>query len=60
MEMIHVNDETLEDTLSPARSARAINAMKKMRETSVALGNDKMTLKKINTIIKNVREQNTQ
>ena len=53
-----LNAETLEDTLSAVRKAKAINAMKKMQETSLSLGNDKMTLEKINTIIKNVREKN--
>jgi hypothetical protein len=52
-----LNDETLEDTVSAVRKAKAINAMKKMQEISVSLGNDKMTLDEINTIIKSVREK---
>jgi antitoxin (DNA-binding transcriptional repressor) of toxin-antitoxin stability system len=50
--------ETLEDTVSAVRRAKAINAMKRMQETSVSLGNEKMTLEKINTIIKDVRGKN--
>jgi antitoxin (DNA-binding transcriptional repressor) of toxin-antitoxin stability system len=50
-----LNDETLEDTVSAVRKAKAINAMKKMQEISVSLGNDKMTLEEINTIIKETR-----
>jgi antitoxin (DNA-binding transcriptional repressor) of toxin-antitoxin stability system len=50
-----LNDETLEDTVSAVRKAKAINAMKKMQEISVFLGNDKMTLEEINAIIKETR-----
>jgi len=50
-----LSDETLEDTVSAVRKAKAINAMKKMQEISASFGNDKMTLKEINTIINNVR-----
>jgi antitoxin (DNA-binding transcriptional repressor) of toxin-antitoxin stability system len=53
-----LNDETLEDTVSAVRKAKAINAMKKMQEISVSLGNDKITLEEINIIIKNSREKN--
>jgi len=53
-----LNDETLEDTVSAVRKAKAINAMKKMQEISVSLDNDKMTLETINTIIKDVRANN--
>ena len=53
-----LNDETLEDTVSAVRKAKAINAMKKMQEISVSLNNDKMTLESINTIIKDVRANN--
>ena len=51
-------DETLEDTVSAVRKAKAINAMKKMQEISVSLGNDKMTLEEINAVIKDVRGKN--
>jgi antitoxin (DNA-binding transcriptional repressor) of toxin-antitoxin stability system len=51
-----LNDETLEDTVSAVRKAKAINAMRKMQEISKSLGNDKMTLKEINAVIKAVRE----
>ncbi|WP_461255461.1 type II toxin-antitoxin system Phd/YefM family antitoxin [Treponema sp. R80B11-R83G3] len=51
-----LSDETLEDTVSAVRRAKAINAVKKMQEISVSLGNDKMTLKEINAIIKETRE----
>ena len=52
-----LNDETLEDTLSAIRKAKAINAMKKMQEVSIASGNNKMTLEEINTIIRDTREK---
>jgi len=52
-----LNDETLEDTVSAVRKAKAINAVKKMQEISVSLGNDKMTLKEINTVISDVRKK---
>lgn len=50
-----LNDETLEDTVSAVRKARAINAVKKMQEISVFLGNNKMTLEEINFIINDTR-----
>lgn len=53
-----LNDETLEDTVSAVRQAKAINAVKKMQEISVSLGNDKMPLAEINAIIKDVRKKN--
>jgi len=53
-----LSDETLEDTVSAVRKAKAINALKKMQEISVSLGNDKMTLEEINRIIKDVRGKN--
>ena len=52
-----LNDETLEDTISAVRKAKAVNAMRKMQEISVSLGNDKMTLAEINKIIKETREK---
>jgi len=52
-----LDDETLEDTVSAVRSAKAIYAMKKMQEISVSLGNDKMTLKEINAIIGETRKK---
>jgi len=51
-----LSDETLEDTLSAVRKAKAINAVKKMQEISASLGNDKMTLDEINAVIKDVRK----
>jgi len=53
-----LSDETLEDTVSAVRKAKAINAIKRMQEISVSLGNDKMTLEEINTVIKNARKNN--
>ena len=53
-----LSDETLEDTISAVRRAKAVNAVKKMQEISVSLGNDKMSLREINTIIKDAREKN--
>ena len=52
-----LSDETLEDTVSAVRKAKAINAVRKMQEISVSLGNDKMTLEEINTIIKDARKK---
>jgi hypothetical protein len=46
-----------EDTVFAVRRAKAINAVKKMQEISVKLGNDKMTLEEINDIIANVRKK---
>jgi antitoxin (DNA-binding transcriptional repressor) of toxin-antitoxin stability system len=51
-----LTDETLEDTVSAVRRAKAISAVKKMQEISVGLGNDNMTLEEINTIISDVRK----
>jgi antitoxin (DNA-binding transcriptional repressor) of toxin-antitoxin stability system len=51
-----LTDETMEDTVSAVRRAKAINAMKRMQETSVSLGNDKMNLEEINSIIKDTGE----
>ena len=53
-----LTDETLEDTVSAIRKAKAINAVKKMQEISVSLGNDKMTLDEINAITRDVRKKN--
>jgi len=53
-----LTDETLEDTVSALRQAKAANAMKKMQEISASLGNDKMTLDNINKIIKETRKKN--
>ena len=50
-----LSDETLEETISAIRKAKAINAVRKMQEISVSLGNAKMTLEEINSIIKDVR-----
>jgi antitoxin (DNA-binding transcriptional repressor) of toxin-antitoxin stability system len=51
-----LSDETLEDTVSAIRQAKAINAVRKMQEISVELGNDKMTLEKINAVISAARK----
>jgi len=53
-----LSDETLEDTVSAVRKAKAIGAVRKMQEISVSLGNDKMTLNEINAIVKDVRGKN--
>jgi len=50
-----INDEMFEDTVTAVRRIKALNAMKKMQEISATLGNDKMTLEKINAVIKDVR-----
>jgi len=56
--MIPVSDEMLDDTVTAIRRAKAFNAMKKMQEISASSGNDKMSLEKINTVIKDVRGKN--
>jgi len=53
-----LSDETLEDTISAVRKAKAINAVRKMQEISVSSGNDKMTLEEINALIKDARGRN--
>jgi antitoxin (DNA-binding transcriptional repressor) of toxin-antitoxin stability system len=53
-----LNDETLEETISAVRKAKAINAVKKMQEISVKLGHDKMSLEEINAVITDVRKKN--
>ena len=53
-----LSDETLEDTVSAVRKAKAINAVRKMQETSASLGNDKMTLEEINSKIRDSRGRN--
>ena len=50
-----LSDETLEDTISAVRRAKAISAVRKMQEISVSLGNNKMTHEEINSIIKDTR-----
>jgi antitoxin (DNA-binding transcriptional repressor) of toxin-antitoxin stability system len=52
-----LTDETLEDTISAVRRAKAINAVKKMQEVSVKLGNDTMPLEEINAIIADTRKK---
>jgi antitoxin (DNA-binding transcriptional repressor) of toxin-antitoxin stability system len=52
-----LNDETLEETVSAVRKAKAINAVKRMQEISVKLGNDKMSLEEINAIITDERKK---
>jgi len=42
-------------TYRPER-AKAINAVKRMQETSVSLGNDEMTIDEINAAIADVRK----
>ncbi|MDR1478017.1 MAG: hypothetical protein LBJ00_03660 [Planctomycetaceae bacterium] len=58
MELIrrNINDETLEETLSAVRRAKAINAVKSIQQQSVKNGLDKITLKEINAEIKKSRE----
>jgi antitoxin (DNA-binding transcriptional repressor) of toxin-antitoxin stability system len=53
-----INDEMFEDTVTAVRRIKALNAMKKMQEISDSLGNNKMTLEKINAVIKEVRGKN--
>ena len=53
--IIPINDDVFEDTITAARRAKALIAMKKMQDISASLGNNKMTLEKINAVIKDVR-----
>jgi antitoxin (DNA-binding transcriptional repressor) of toxin-antitoxin stability system len=52
-----LTDETLEDTLSAVRQAKAIAAVKLIQQQSIENGTDKMTLKEINKVIKLAREE---
>ncbi|MDR0319973.1 MAG: type II toxin-antitoxin system Phd/YefM family antitoxin [Treponema sp.] len=52
-----LTDETLEETLSAVRRAKAINAVKFIQEQSIKNGTDKMTLKEINNVIKLARKE---
>ncbi|GBR77551.1 hypothetical protein RDn1_210 [Candidatus Termititenax dinenymphae] len=52
-----LTDQTLEDTVSAVRRAKALNAVKQMQQRSIELGNDKMSLKDINKIIGTVRRR---
>ena len=52
-----LTDKTLEDTVSAVRRAAAINAVKRMQEISAGLGNDKLTLNEINSIISGTRRK---
>lgn len=52
-----LTDKTLEETVSAVRKAAAINAVKKMQEISVGLGNDNLTLDEINAIIADTRRK---
>lgn len=51
-----LSDETLEDTVAAVRRAKAISAVKRMQETSVTIGSDKMTIDEINAAIADVRK----
>jgi len=53
-----INDEMFDDTVTAVRRARALISMKRMQEISASLGNNKMTLEKINAVIKEVRGKN--
>jgi antitoxin (DNA-binding transcriptional repressor) of toxin-antitoxin stability system len=53
-----VSDEMLEDMVTAVRRAKALIAMKRMQNISTSLGNNKMTLEKINAVIKEVRGKN--
>jgi antitoxin (DNA-binding transcriptional repressor) of toxin-antitoxin stability system len=53
-----LSDETLEETLSAVRQAKAIAAVKLIQQQSIENGTDKMTLEEINAIINDVRRKN--
>ena len=52
-----LSDNTLEETLSVIRRAKAINAVKLLQQQSMKNGTDKMTLDEINTEIKKARKK---
>ena len=51
------NDETLEETPSAVRRAKAINALKLLQQHSLKNGTDKMTLEEINAEIKRAKKK---
>jgi antitoxin (DNA-binding transcriptional repressor) of toxin-antitoxin stability system len=53
-----INDEMFDDTITAVRRARALISMKRMQAISVSLGNNKMTLEKITSVIQEVRGKN--
>ena len=52
-----LSDETLEETLSTVRRAKAINAVKLLQQQSIKNRTDKMTLEEINAEIKTARKK---
>jgi len=46
-----LDGETMEDTLSAFRRAKAVTAVKQMQEVSRSLGNDKMTSEEVDAVI---------
>ena len=52
-----LSDETLEDTLSAVRTAKAINAVKLMQQQSILNGTDKMTMEEIDKEIRKARKE---
>jgi antitoxin (DNA-binding transcriptional repressor) of toxin-antitoxin stability system len=52
-----LSDETLEDTLSAVRRAKAINAIKLMQQQSILNGTDKMTMEEIDEEIRKARKE---
>jgi len=53
-----LNDEMMDDTVLAVRKAKALNAVKKMQDISASLGNNKLSVEEINTIINVVRGKN--
>jgi antitoxin (DNA-binding transcriptional repressor) of toxin-antitoxin stability system len=52
-----LSDETLEDTVSAVRRAKAINAVKLMQQQSILNGTDKMTMEEIDEEISKARKE---
>jgi len=50
-----LTDEMMDDTVTAFRKAKAVNAMKKLQQIAVSLGNNKLTVEEINAVVKEVR-----
>lgn len=55
--MLSVSEDTLEETVSALRRARALQAMEAMQKRSADRGSDRMPLAEINRIVRDVRRR---
>lgn len=55
--LVSVNENTLEESLSAFRRARAVEAVEAIQRQSVRIGTDRLTLEEINSEVKVVRKQ---